>query len=302
MLTLAAADTLAAGASAASQLTSTIFGMTLVGNTETYAVLDQRQLAAAPETIYTVAGSTTAFIKTITVVNNDSVQRSFRFFRGGTADANAITPNFMLLPGGVAMYEDGLGWQFFNSVGQLLFGVGASSSGLYPNYSISGAFAETLSRNLCTETVSTVPTATGILWLQAIWLCSGQTVSSISFHSSTAAAVTPTNWFFALYDSSRNLRAATANQTTTAWAAQTLKTIAVVTPYVIPTTGIYYLGLFMTASTIINLKGNTTKTASQLAGQNPIVGGPSTTGLTTALPDPAAVLTVSTASAWGAVS
>jgi hypothetical protein len=301
MLTLAAADTLAAGASAASQLTSTVFGMTLVGTTETYAVLDQRQLAASPATIYTVGASTTAFIKTITVVNNDTVQRSFQFFRGGTAAANAITPSFMLLPGGVAMYEDGLGWQFFNSVGQLLFGVGASSSGLFANYGITGSLAETIPRNFCVETSSTAPTASGTLWLQGIWLTSGLTVSSISWCSGSTAAITPTNYFLALYDGSRNLRAATANQTTTAWAAQTLKTIAVVTPYVIPTTGMYYIGMFMTAATIITSKGTTARSASQLAGQAPIIQGASTTGLTTALPDPAATITVSTASVWAAV-
>ena len=46
MLTLAAADTLAAGASAATQVTSTVFGMELNAGVEVYKVLDQRQLAA----------------------------------------------------------------------------------------------------------------------------------------------------------------------------------------------------------------------------------------------------------------
>ena len=53
MLTLAAADTLAGVASAASQVTCTIFGMELNAGTEVYKVLDQRQLASSAATIYT---------------------------------------------------------------------------------------------------------------------------------------------------------------------------------------------------------------------------------------------------------
>lgn len=120
MITLAAADTLAAGASAATLLTSTVFGMELNGTTEVYKVLDQRQLAAAPATIYTAPGSTTTFIKSIMVVNNDTALRTFQFFRGGTAAANVITPVMTLGPGGSAVYEDGLGWAFYDNLGRLL--------------------------------------------------------------------------------------------------------------------------------------------------------------------------------------
>lgn len=121
MLVLAAADTLAAGASAASQVTSTVFGMLLTaGPTETYQVLDQRQLASSPATIYTVAGSTTAFIKTITAINNDSTARTIQYFRGGTAAANAITPLMSIPAGGMAQYEDSQGWRVSDVNGVLL--------------------------------------------------------------------------------------------------------------------------------------------------------------------------------------
>ncbi len=113
MLTLAAADTLAGVASAGSKVTCTIFGMELNGTTETYKVLDQRQLAASVATIYTVPGSTTAFVKSVTVVNTDAVSaQTFQLFRGGTAGANAITPIINLPAGGSANYEDGKGWDF----------------------------------------------------------------------------------------------------------------------------------------------------------------------------------------------
>jgi hypothetical protein len=124
MITLAAADTLAAGASVATQVTSTVFGMELNAGTEVYKVLDQRQLAAAPATIYTAPASTTAFIKTITVVNNDSVMRTAQYFRGGTAAANAITPPVSIPAGGWAVYEDGEGWDVYDGSGRLQSSVG----------------------------------------------------------------------------------------------------------------------------------------------------------------------------------
>jgi hypothetical protein len=120
MLTLAAADTLAGVASSATIVTSTVFGMELNAGTEVYKVLDQRQLAAAAGTIYTVPASTTAFIKSIHVVNNDSVTRTFQYFRGGTAAVNAITPVITLPIGGMAIYEDGGGWTVYDSTGKSL--------------------------------------------------------------------------------------------------------------------------------------------------------------------------------------
>jgi hypothetical protein len=300
MITLAAADTLAAGASVDSMLTSTVFGMTLNGTTETYQVLDQRQLAASPATIYTVAASTTAFIKTIMVVNNDTSARTFQYFRGGTAAANAITPVLTLGPGWCAVYEDGMGWQTYNAQGQLMTAYGFAQSDI--NYGPSGCIAETIPRYICTETNAVIPTASGTLFMQAIYLRAGMYVSYISWHSATTAAGTPTHWIFGLYDVSRNLLATSADQLTAAWAANTMKTLAMTTPYTVPSSGLYYIGMFMTATTIITSKGNTAKTGGQLAAQTPILHGISTTGLTTALPNPAAAITGGLVNVWAMVS
>ena len=123
MKTLAAADTLAAGASVAAQLTSTVFGMEYsVALGEVYKVLDQRQLAATPATIYTAPALTTAFVRTITVVNNDTVVRTAQFFRGGTAAANAITQPVSIPGGGMAVYEDGDGWTVYDSASNMQTG------------------------------------------------------------------------------------------------------------------------------------------------------------------------------------
>jgi hypothetical protein len=302
MITLAAADTLAGGASVASQLTSTIFGMELASGVQTYKVLDQRQLAAAPATVYTVPVSTTAFVKAIMVVNNDTVSRTFQFFRGGTAAANAITPVFTLLPSGCAVYEDGFGWQLFNSSGQLLIGTGQVPLGPWHNYAPTGHLAESIPRSICVEANSIIPTASGTMFMQAIYLEAGITVSNISWHSATTAAGTPTNNILGLYSLARAKLAETANQTTAAWAAQTMKTIAVGTPYLVPTSGIYYIAFMMTATTIITSKGNTAKTNGALAAQAPILHGISDTGLTTSIPANAAAITSGLVNAWCAVS
>jgi hypothetical protein len=107
--------------SGASEVTCTLFGMEL--NTGTQAenwFKDQQQLAAAAATIYTATADGPTEIRSITVVNTDTVNAStFQLFLGGTAAANAITPVFTIPAGGMATYEDLLGWNFFDSNGQL---------------------------------------------------------------------------------------------------------------------------------------------------------------------------------------
>lgn len=126
MLNLAAADTIAGVASAASQVTCTIFGMELSGSTETYKVLYQGQLAAAAATIYTVPASTTAFVKSIAVVNNDASTRTFTLYRGGTANANKIIGPISL-PAGYSAWFTSEGWHVLTDQGQVL-GVGATGA------------------------------------------------------------------------------------------------------------------------------------------------------------------------------
>ena len=170
-----------------------------------------------------------------------------------------------------------------------------------PNLGITGTLAESMPRELCPE-VNTTAAASGTLNMQLIYLQAGTLVSNITLASATTAAGTPTNYFFALYDASRNLLAQSANQTTTAWAANTVKTLAMTTPYRVPTSGPYYIGYMMTATTVATIKGGTARTGGQLTAAAPIVYGTSTTGLTTAMPNPAAAITSSTASLYAAVS
>lgn len=169
------------------------------------------------------------------------------------------------------------------------------------NLGITGTIAETIPRELLVETNTTVG-ATGVLNMMAIYLYAGQLVSNISISSATTAAGTPTNYRFGLYSSGLVKLAESANQTTSAWAANTVKTLAMTTPYRVSASGLYYIGYYMTATTVPTLKGNLGKTGGQLAGTAPILHGTSSTGLTTALPDPAGALTVQTWTFWAAVS
>jgi hypothetical protein len=172
---------------------------------------------------------------------------------------------------------------------------------LFPNFGPSGCKAETFFRSLLDETnVSLL--STGRMSMQAIWLQAGTVISSITFYSATTAAGTPTNQLFGLYDGSRNLLATTTNDTTTAWAANTAKTLNLTAQYTIPSTGLYYLGIMVTATTVPTIKGMAAPSASQIHGAAPIINGTSSTGLTTALPNPAAAITVTTTSAYAHVN
>ena len=169
------------------------------------------------------------------------------------------------------------------------------------NLGATGVIAETMPRETCPE-VNTTVGATGTLFLNAIYLTANQLVSNISLCGATTAAGTPTNYRAGLYNGARALLATSADQTTTAFAANTYRTFAMTTPYRVPTSGLYYIGYYMVATTVATLKGGTAKTGGQLGATVPILHGTSSTGLTTTLPDPAAAITTGTASIYAAVS
>lgn len=242
--------------------------------------------------------STQTNVKGIYITNNHasaSTQVTVQHFDGTTSeDLMGVT---LLAGENLVMDAEGC-WTHHDVQGGEYTYVGLPNQ----NLGIAGTIAETIPREFCTETNTVAPTASGTLFLQAIKLRAGDLVSNITISSATTAAGTPTNYFFALYDANRGLKAQSANQTTTAWAANTVKTLAMTTPYRVPTTGLYYIGIMMTATTIITTKGNTAKTGGQLASTAPILHGASSTGLTTALPDPAAAITGGLVTLYAAVT
>lgn len=102
-----------------------------------------------------------------------------------------------------------------------------------------------------------VALATGVMTSMPIYLVAGDTITNVSFRSGATAAGTPTAWWFALYDTSSTpaLLYQTADQTTTAWAANTTKTLALSTAYTVTTTGVHWVGIMVTATTPPTLLG-----------------------------------------------
>lgn len=113
----------------------------------------------------------------------------------------------------------------------------------------SGVLAETAPRNQTVLATGSV-VVSGRQTLAAIWLPQGITVTNISFMSGTTAATTPTNQWFSLYSAAFAKLAVTVDDTTAAWGAETRKTLALSTPYVVSTGGLYYVGIMIAAAAV----------------------------------------------------
>ena len=124
--------------------------------------------------------------------------------------------------------------------------------------------------------------ATGVMTSVDLWLNEGDLVTNLTFISAGTAAGTPTAYWFALYDPTSVLMAQTADQTTTAWAADTVKTLALATAQRITRSGKYKAAINVTASTPPSLVGT--------VGAKPVLTGEgnlsqfSGSGLTTTAP------------------
>lgn len=99
------------------------------------------------------------------------------------------------------------------------------------------------------------PLTTQVALHVAVPLQVGDLVTNISFKSGATAADTPTNYWFALYDTDLALAGQTADQTSTAWAANTLKTLALTTPYRVTETGVHYASIMVKATDLPSLIG-----------------------------------------------
>lgn len=262
--------------------TSTTFvaGRTVVNTNNTTDV----NLAAAP------ASSTQRIIDYVSVFNNDTVAQTV------TVKIDANGTEYILYRGllgvnEILTYQEGIGFRVPLT----------TTTYLNNKKTLSGALFETFDRDLCDE-VNTAALSTGRLSLRAIYLPASTLITSISFWSATTAAGSPTNQLFGLYDNSRNLLRSSVNDTTTAWAANSRKTLSLTSTFTTTYSGLYYLGIMVTATTVPTLKGNTAKTDGSLNAAAPSMGGTSTTGLTTALPATALAPGTVTTSFWGCVN
>lgn len=124
------------------------------------------------------------------------------------------------------------------------------------------AVRETIDRRLLNTDVAGALT-TQVMLAAAIPLRNGDIITNIAVQFGATAAVTPTNWWFALYSNATTpaLLAQTADQATAAIAANALKDIALATPQLITTTGIYYVGIHVKAATVPSLPCRVVATA-----------------------------------------
>jgi hypothetical protein len=107
--------------------------------------------------------------------------------------------------------------------------------------------------------------ATGVMTSVDLWLNEGDLVTNLTFISAGTAAGTPTAYWFALYDPTGALMAQTADQTSTAWAADTVKTLALATAQRITRSGRYKAAINVTATTPPSLVGT--------VGAKPVLSG-----------------------------
>lgn len=112
----------------------------------------------------------------------------------------------------------------------------------------------TIPRDLAT-TNNLASLTSGTLYLFGLYFPAGTKISNISFISGGTAAGTPTHQWFALYDKSLAKLQVTADDTTTAWGANTLKSLALASPYTTTYDGMYYVGYMVAATTVPTLTG-----------------------------------------------
>jgi hypothetical protein len=146
---------------------------------------------------------------------------------------------------------------------------------------------------------------TQVMLSTAIPLEAGDRIANLSFLSGATAAGSPLNCWFALYDASGALIAQTADQTSAAWAADTVRTLALATPYVVPATAAFFAAIMVRATTVPSLicrvAGRAAANGALLSGYR-VKAQTSGSGLTTTAPTTIATPTTVVNRPWVAVS
>ncbi len=143
-----------------------------------------------------------------------------------------------------------------------------------PAWLLDGKPSGVLRSNLDRRTVegNLAALTTQVMLSAAIALEAGDVVTNLTFVSGATAAGSPTNWWFALFDDAATpaLIAQSADQTSTAWAANTVKTLALASAYLVPRSGVYYAAVMVKATTVPTLVGtavNANASAAVISGQ-----------------------------------
>lgn len=115
---------------------------------------------------------------------------------------------------------------------------------------IPNATVANMDRVLAITNSSTLATGRMTLALCRVW--PGLVINKASFLSATTGFTPGTNQWFSLYDTaaSPNLLAVTADDTSTAWSANSWKTLTYASPYTVPaSTYLIYIGINVTGGT-----------------------------------------------------
>lgn len=131
-------------------------------------------------------------------------------------------------------------------------------SGGYSEFLLNGsAFVRSSIPRGMISTQALAPLTSGVMYSVAIPLIAGDVVTTIGFRSGTTAAVSPTAWWFALYDNAATpaLLGQTANQGTAPWGASTAQELNLTDPVPITQDGVYYAAVMVAAATVPTLVG-----------------------------------------------
>jgi hypothetical protein len=116
------------------------------------------------------------------LVNTDfSNSISFTLYRGGSAGTNQLTPLFALPVSGMAIYEDGDGWQFLDISGQLL-----------QRPAVSPSLSAVLTADTANQTSTTEAIVSQVLTIPANYLQSGSSIEFDLFFTGAQGATAQT--------------------------------------------------------------------------------------------------------------
>ena len=228
----------------------------------TNTILNLPVVTTTPDTLATLAATQTLTNKTISGASNTLSNVSL---------TTAVTGTLPVANGGTGLNSAGAAGQFLATTGSALSYRYTQAQGL--GFGGAGVnVAETVPRWSLT---SSYTNATGTLRVVAVYLYAGQVVNNITFATYTTAGASVTGtWggLFTLSGSTTTLVAATAQQGLTSLAASTYFTWPIAqiaagasTSYTVPTTGIYYVGVCITATTPPTISGAVAMTANTSA-------------------------------------
>jgi hypothetical protein len=204
----------------------------------------------------------------------------------------------------ITVAHGGTGLTAFGTAGTALVNDDGSSAlawsyplvaGIDSSYVPTDAIAETFPLYAALGTTVLI---SGQLWVQPIWIPKSKTITSIRFDRATTATLT--HQIFGLYDNTKALLRQTNDDGSTAWGANTVKTLNLTSTVVTGYTGQYWIACMTVTSVAGTLAGHAARSGAVSMG-NAMYGNTSDTGLTTTLPNPFGTIAQSTNGLWGSV-